>query len=55
MIQGEPERAGRWWWEEDTAKECGIHCSVELTGTKSDREKAEEAALVASRERDGDR
>jgi thioredoxin-dependent adenylylsulfate APS reductase len=55
VIEGEPERAGRWWWEEDTAKECGIHCSVELTGTKSDREKAEEAALVAARERDGDR
>ena len=38
----ESERAGRWWWEEDTAKECGIHCSVELVGTRSDREKAEE-------------
>jgi phosphoadenosine phosphosulfate reductase len=22
---GEPERAGRWWWETDQAKECGIH------------------------------
>jgi len=22
---GEDERAGRWWWEEDTKKECGIH------------------------------
>jgi phosphoadenosine phosphosulfate reductase len=22
---GEPERAGRWWWEEDTARECGLH------------------------------
>jgi phosphoadenosine phosphosulfate reductase len=22
---GEPERAGRWWWETDTAKECGLH------------------------------
>lgn len=21
----EDERAGRWWWEEDTAKECGLH------------------------------
>src|SRR5688572_17079120 len=37
---GEPERAGRWWWEQDTAKECGIHCSVELAGSASDREKA---------------
>src|SRR5262249_55579723 len=22
---GEPERAGRWWWEDDTKKECGLH------------------------------
>jgi phosphoadenosine phosphosulfate reductase len=22
---GEPERAGRWWWEEDQKKECGLH------------------------------
>jgi phosphoadenosine phosphosulfate reductase len=22
---GEDERAGRWWWEQDTHKECGIH------------------------------
>lgn len=24
---GESERAGRWWWEQDAAKECGIHFS----------------------------
>jgi 3'-phosphoadenosine 5'-phosphosulfate sulfotransferase (PAPS reductase)/FAD synthetase len=41
---GEPERAGRWWWEQDTAKECGIHCSVELAGSQSDREKADAGA-----------
>ena len=22
---GEDERAGRWWWEQDEAKECGLH------------------------------
>lgn len=22
---GEPERAGRWWWEASEAKECGLH------------------------------
>lgn len=21
----EPERAGRWWWESDAARECGLH------------------------------
>jgi thioredoxin-dependent adenylylsulfate APS reductase len=42
VLPGEPERAGRWWWEEDTDKECGIHCSVQLLGTKTDRERATE-------------
>lgn len=44
VLPGEPERAGRWWWEEDTDKECGIHCSVQLLGTKTDHERAEEEA-----------
>ena len=22
---GEDQRAGRWWWEQDAKKECGIH------------------------------
>lgn len=22
---GEPERAGRWWWEQDQTRECGLH------------------------------
>jgi phosphoadenosine phosphosulfate reductase len=21
----EPERAGRWWWENDAQRECGLH------------------------------
>jgi phosphoadenylyl-sulfate reductase (thioredoxin) len=24
-VAGEDERAGRWWWEQGTAKECGLH------------------------------
>jgi phosphoadenosine phosphosulfate reductase len=32
---GEPERAGRWWWENDEKRECGLHV-------------AEEAAAVAA-------
>jgi phosphoadenylyl-sulfate reductase (thioredoxin) len=27
VASGEPERAGRWWWEGEAAKECGIHWS----------------------------
>ena len=26
---GEDERAGRWWWESNAPKECGIHCTIE--------------------------
>lgn len=26
---GEPERAGRWWWEDDAAKECGLHVGTD--------------------------
>ena len=29
VKQGEDERAGRWWWEQDAAKECGIHFTPE--------------------------
>ena len=25
VASGEPERAGRWWWEQDEKKECGLH------------------------------
>ncbi|RFC64116.1 phosphoadenylyl-sulfate reductase [Fulvimarina endophytica] len=25
LEPGEPERAGRWWWEDDTKRECGLH------------------------------
>ena len=29
---GEASRAGRWWWEVNAPKECGIHCAVETGG-----------------------
>ncbi|MEO5774679.1 MAG: phosphoadenylyl-sulfate reductase [Sphingomicrobium sp.] len=25
LKPGEPERAGRWWWEDESVKECGLH------------------------------
>jgi phosphoadenosine phosphosulfate reductase len=25
IAPGEPERAGRWWWEQEQKKECGLH------------------------------
>jgi len=27
IKEGEPPRAGRWWWEDEEDKECGIHVS----------------------------
>lgn len=30
---GEPERAGRWWWEDESHKECGLHNRPARTGT----------------------
>jgi phosphoadenosine phosphosulfate reductase len=32
IAAGEPTRAGRWWWETDAPKECGMHCSIETGG-----------------------
>jgi len=31
---GEGERAGRWWWEIDTKKECGIHFAPDGTARR---------------------
>ena len=32
IAPGEASRAGRWWWETNAPKECGIHCSIESGG-----------------------
>jgi phosphoadenosine phosphosulfate reductase len=29
IAVGEPFRAGRWWWEADGAKECGLHVNTQ--------------------------
>jgi thioredoxin-dependent adenylylsulfate APS reductase len=29
LLPGETGRAGRWWWERDSKKECGIHVAPE--------------------------
>ena len=33
---GEPERAGRWWWEAQDKKECGLHVQAAASGALSD-------------------
>ena len=32
VAEGEPVRAGRWWWETNAPKECGMHCAIETGG-----------------------
>ncbi len=32
IAPGEASRAGRWWWETNAPKECGIHCAIETGG-----------------------
>jgi phosphoadenosine phosphosulfate reductase len=29
VAPGEPERAGRWWWENDEVRECGLHVGAD--------------------------
>jgi len=31
IAPGEDQRAGRWWWEEESIKECGIHYAPDGT------------------------
>jgi phosphoadenosine phosphosulfate reductase len=32
---GEPERAGRWWWEQSQKKECGLHAAYDTGATSA--------------------
>jgi phosphoadenosine phosphosulfate reductase len=34
VLPGEHERAGRWWWEEATKRECGLHVAETEPGTR---------------------
>ena len=45
-VAGEPERAGRWWWEADELRECGLH--VRSASQRLDHYLAEVRARVAS-------
>jgi len=35
IAVGEPFRAGRWWWEDEKAKECGLHVKDTAVSTVS--------------------
>jgi phosphoadenosine phosphosulfate reductase len=35
---GEDTRSGRWWWETNAPKECGMHCAIETGGFEHELE-----------------
>lgn len=35
VLPGEPERAGRWWWEQAQKKECGLHVAYDTRATSA--------------------
>ena len=38
VAEGEDPRSGRWWWEVNAPKECGMHCSLETGGFEHELE-----------------
>lgn len=48
IAPGESGRAGRWWWETNAPKECGIHCAVETGGLEHELH-----AILADEDSDG--
>ena len=45
IKDGEASRAGRWWWETNAPKECGIHCAIESGGLEHELQ-----ALIGDKE-----
>ncbi len=44
VAPGEPERAGRWWWEQEERKECGLHWHRSASLAPAERERSAEEA-----------
>jgi thioredoxin-dependent adenylylsulfate APS reductase len=38
IPEGGEARSGRWWWEKNAPKECGIHCPIETGGFEHEAE-----------------
>jgi phosphoadenylyl-sulfate reductase (thioredoxin) len=47
IAPGESERAGRWWWEQDTKRECGLH-SRNGSGAMTERTRATPGSVKES-------
>ena len=48
---GEDLRAGRWWWETNAPKECGIHCAIETGGLEHELRALIGESTIVSRSR----
>ena len=44
VAPGESERAGRWWWEQEDKKECGLHVGQSRADGRAAPERALEVA-----------
>lgn len=55
VAPGEDPRGGRWWWESNAPKECGMHCAIETGGFEHELEVIVHSAdeLRAKREEGG--
>ncbi|HEY0512586.1 MAG TPA: phosphoadenylyl-sulfate reductase [Thermoanaerobaculia bacterium] len=49
---GEDPRAGRWWWETNAPKECGIHCPIETGAFEHELESMVHAQAAGPRRAD---
>jgi len=45
VALGEPERAGRWWWEQEDKKECGLHLHAPAKLAPGETEQASAGAV----------
>jgi len=48
VTLGEDFRSGRWWWEQESAKECGLHLSADGTHEAQEPAAFEPASSVSS-------
>ena len=53
---GEDFRAGRWWWEDEAAKECGLHVSeIATLSVRDEPVEATASSLTTLRQAQGER
>ena len=48
VTLGEDFRSGRWWWEQESAKECGLHVSADGTHEAQEPAAFEPSSSVSS-------